>query len=66
MNLIPTKGFRAVYTMAEVCEFLGMTPRQVEYRIEAGQLKRSNSGKFGFAQKDVNQFLVKLNNGKAS
>lgn len=65
MNLVPQKGFRSVFSYAEVGELLGLRRGQVKYLVQAGKLKRRYGGKYGFDQGDVNQFLTALNSGKA-
>ncbi len=66
MNLVPQLGLRSVYTWKEVCDFLGMTRRQVKHLVESGQLVKAHKGRFGFTQVHLNQFLTRLNAGKAS
>lgn len=64
MNLIPSAGFRTMYSWAEVSTFLGMTKNQVHNLVEKGHLRKAGKGLWPFAQTDVNAFLNRLNNGK--
>ena len=64
MNLVGAIGFRTVYSCAEVAGFLGMTKRQVEYLHGRGQLVKFSIGKYPYRQKDVNEFISRLNCGE--
>ena len=64
MNLIPQVGRRSVYSWKEVCEFVGLKRNQLKWIVHTGRLVKRHSGLFPFAQKDVNQFLVRLNAGE--
>lgn len=66
MNLAPQLGLRKVYTWAEVMQFLGMDRNQVRWLVQSGKLTKAYKGKFPFEQRDLNAFLIRLNNGKAS
>lgn len=66
MNLAPQIGKRSVFTWQETMTFLGFNRNQVRYLVDSGKLKKAYSGKWPFTQKDVNEFLVRLNSGKVS
>jgi len=64
MNLAPQIGMRSVYSWKEVASFLGMKEEQVRSLVRTNRLIKRYTGMFPFAQKDVNQFLVRFNAGE--
>lgn len=62
--MIPMIGFREVFNVAEVAKMLGFTVRQVQHLSETGRLKKFGSGLYPYHQKDINEFLTRLNAGK--
>jgi len=66
MQLIAQRGLRSVFSYAEVAEALGMGKRQVEWLVASGKLKKRGTGEYPFFQKDVNEFLTRLNAGEIS
>ena len=64
MTLVSAIGMRTVYSWAEVCEFTGLGQDQLKGLVHANKLVKRYSGAFPFDQKDVNEFLHRLNNGK--
>lgn len=64
MTLIPSKGFRTMYTVREVAEFTGVPVTTVKSWIQRGLLARNNSSRFCIEQQDVNKFLQTINTGR--
>lgn len=63
MNLVSAIGRRAVYSWDEVSGFLGLKKDQVKAIVRSGYLNKAYEGMFPFSQKDVNEFITKLNAG---
>lgn len=64
MNLIAQRGWRSMYSWAEVCECLAMPRRRVQHLVTKGVLVKATSGAYPFAQSDINEFLTKFNSGR--
>ena len=62
--MIPQIGLRAVYSWSEVSNFLGLSRRQTQHRVDIGLLVKRGDGQYPFFQKDVNAFLVRMNSGE--
>lgn len=64
MNLIAQRGARAAYSLREVKEHLQMTRWQINAAVRAGRLQRRGNRQFPYLQKDVNEFVVRMNCGE--
>ena len=66
MNMVSAISVRTVYSWKEVCSFLGMRRTQVNGHVYKNRLVKRYRDPYPFDQKDLNDFILLLNNGGAS
>ncbi len=64
MNLVGAIGFRTVYSWQELVSFTGLKRTHLASLERNGVLMKSGKGFYPFSQKNVNEFLTSMNNGR--